>query len=307
MNKFNDNSPKYRLLAILKALLEAPYFYTRKMLATRYNVSVDTIKKDFEELRDADFNVKIDGKYRYAIVPNKSLEHLEDVLFFSESEKDFLLEALIKTNASDRRMEKVREKLETIYDVSKLGSSLFSKTFLNKASLLEQAKQQKKVVKLINYRSTNSSEVSNRLIEPFSVSTKEDILHAFEVEKKEIRHYRISRIERVEMQDVAWQNENRHIVMATDPFRIVNNKQVRVHIKLKVGGYNELTERFPLTQAYLQPSANTAGVFEFECKVNEKFYGLTNFILGYHEHILEIIEPESLINHIREHIGKINF
>ena len=96
MNKFNDNSPKYRLLAILKALLELPYFYTRKMLATRYNVSPDTIKKDFEELRDADFNVKIDGKYRYAIVPNKSLEHLEDVLFFSESEKDFLLEALIK-------------------------------------------------------------------------------------------------------------------------------------------------------------------------------------------------------------------
>jgi predicted DNA-binding transcriptional regulator YafY len=307
MNKFNDNSPKYRLLAILKALLELPYFYTRKMLATRYNVSIDTIKKDFEELRDADFNVKFDEKNRYAIVPNKSLEHLEDVLFFSESEKDFLLEALVKTNVSDRRMEKVREKLETIYDVSKLGSSLFSKTFLNKASLLEQAKQQRRVVKLINYRSTNSSEVSNRLIEPFSVSTKEDILHAFEVEKKEIRHYRISRIERVEMQEVAWQFENRHIVMATDPFRIVNNKQVRVHIKLKVGGYNELTERFPLTQAYLQPSASEAGVFEFECKVNEKFFGLTNFILGYHEHIIEIIEPESLINHIREHIGKINF
>jgi predicted DNA-binding transcriptional regulator YafY len=307
MNKFNDNSPKYRLLAILKALLESPYFYSRKMLATRYNVSIDTIKKDFEELRDADFNVKFDEKNRYAIVPNKSLEHLEEVLFFSESEKDFLLEALTKANASDRRMERVREKLETIYDVSKLGSSLFSKTFLNKASLLEQAKQQKKVVKLINYRSTNSGEVSDRWIEPFSVSTKEDILHAFDTKDERVKHYRISRIERVEIQSIIWQYENRHVVMATDPFRIVNNKQVRVHIKLKVGGYNELTERFPLTQAYLQPSADEAGVFDFECKVNERFFGLTNFILGYHEHIEAIVEPESLINHIRVRIGEINF
>jgi predicted DNA-binding transcriptional regulator YafY len=38
------------------------------------------------------------------------------------------------------------------------------------------------------------------LVEPFQVSVKEDILHAFEVEKKAIRHFRISRIERVELQ-----------------------------------------------------------------------------------------------------------
>lgn len=307
MNLFHDNSPKFRLLALMKDLLERPYHHTRKMLATKYNVDRDTIKKDFNELRDADFFVKSDEKYRYAIVPNKSMEFLEDVLFFTESEKDFLMDALTKVNATDRRMDRIREKLETTYDVSKLGSSLFSKTFLTKANLLEQAKHQKKVVKLINYRSTNSSDVTNRLVEPFSVSTKEDILHTFDIDKQEIRHFRISRIERVEMQNQAWQYETRHYVTATDPFRIVNDKQVRVHIKLKVGGYNELTERFPLTQAYLQPSADEAGVFDFECKVNERFFGLTNFILGYHEHIVAIVEPQSLIEHVRNHIGRINF
>ncbi len=307
MNVFHDNSPKYRLLAILKDLLERPYHYTRKMLATKYNVDKDTIKKDFNELRDADFLVKPDEKHRYAIVPNKSLEYLEDVLFFTEAEKDLLIDALTKTNAADKRMEKIREKLETVYDVSKLGSSLFSKTFLNKANLLEQAKQQKKLVKLINYRSTNSSKVSNRMVEPFLVSTKEDILHAYDVENQVIRHYRISRIERVEVQTDIWQNETKHYVTATDPFRIVNDKQVRVHIRLKVGGYNELIERFPLTQAYLQPSADEEGVFEFECRVNERFFGLTNFLLGYHEHIVEIVEPESLMAHIRKHIAQINF
>lgn len=308
MNKFNDNSPKYRLLAILKLLIESPYQYTKKALATMYNVVPDTIKKDFEELRDADFNVEHDHQYRYAIVPNKPMQHLEDMLFFTETEKEILMDALANNaKASEKRTKRMQEKLNAIYDVSKLGSSLFSRTFLSKANLLEQAKQHKKVVKLINYRSTNSSEVSDRLVEPFSVNVKEDILHAFAIERKDIRHYRISRIERVELQELPWLYETQHYVTATDPFRIVNDQKIRVHIRLRVGGYNELIERFPLTQAYLQPSAGEPGVYDFECNVNEKFFGLTNFILGYHEHIVEIVEPESLIAHIRRHIAKINF
>ncbi len=308
MNKFNDNSPKYRLLAILKLLIESPYQYTKKMLETKFNVGNDAITQDFEELKDAGFDVQYDKRYRYAIVPNKPLQHLEDMLFFTEAEKEILIDALAhNAKASEKRTKRMQEKLNTIYDVSKLGSSLFSRTFLSKANLLEQAKQEKKVVKLINYRSTNSSEITDRFIEPFQVSVKEDILHAFEVKKKEIRHFRISRIERVELQDTDWQYETKHNVIATDPFRIVNNNKIKVHILLRVGGYNELLERFPLTQAYLQPSATQQGIYEFECDINEKFYGLTNFILGYHEHIVEIIEPESLIEHIRNHIGKINF
>ena len=85
MNTFNDNSPKNRLLQLLKDLLERPKHYTKKMLATKYNVSVDTIKKDFDELRNADFLLHFDANYRYSIVPNKSLEYLKDALFFTEA------------------------------------------------------------------------------------------------------------------------------------------------------------------------------------------------------------------------------
>lgn len=308
MNTFHDNSPKYRLLAILKDLLERPYHHTRKALALRYNVSLDTIKKDFNELRDADFLVKSDEKHRYALVPNRSMEYLEEVLFFTETEKNMILEALAAASPGNS-LKKVRleEKLETIYDVSKLGSSLFSKTFLTKANVLEQAKQEKRVVRLIGYRSTNSNEVTDRLVEAFSVGTKEDILQAYDVEKHAIRHFRISRIARVELLPTAWAHETRHYVTATDPFRIVQDKQIFVHLRLKVGGYNELLERFPLAQAYVQPCAKAAGVFDFACKVNAQFYGITNFILGYHEHILEIVEPDILKEHIQRHVSKIKF
>jgi predicted DNA-binding transcriptional regulator YafY len=307
MNKYNDNSPKNRLLGILKALLERPSHYTKNMFALKYNVSKDTISNDFDELRDAGFELSYDEKYRYAIVPSKLQGNLEELLFFTESDKNTLLEALKNTNAGYSKQKRIEEKLNTIYDVSKLGSSMFTNTFLKKVDLLEQANKEKRMVRLINYRSTNSSEVTDKLIEPFLVSVKEDILHAFSMERKDIRHFRISRIERIELTTDFWQNEEKHKILATDPFRIANNKQVQVHIKLAVGGYNELVERFPLTQAYLQPSANKANEYDFECKVNEAFLGLTNFILGYHGHIVEIIEPDNLREHIREHIKKINF
>ncbi len=307
MNVFHDNSPKNRLLCVLKNLLEQPYYYKLKALATQYGVSLDSIKKDIRELRDADFIVESDNRHRYYIAPNKSLEYLEEVLFFTEPEKEFLLEALTKANALDKRLEKIRAKLETIYDVSKLGSSLFSKTFLNKANLLEQAKKQKRVVQLVNYRSTMSSKVSNRLVEPFNVSTKDDILHAFDVDKKVIRHFRISRIEKVKVQDQAWQYETKHHSAATDPFRIVNDQQVFVHLKLRTGALNELIERFPLAQAYIQPCAEHDDIYDFACKVNDEFLGITNFIMGYFEHIESIIEPESLIEHIRAKSGEIKF
>lgn len=307
MNVFHDNSPKNRLLSVLKNLLEQPYYYKVKMLAAKYGVSTDAIKNDFEELKNAYFLVEHDKQNRYAIAPNQSAEYLEDVLFFTESEKDFLLTALIQANATDERLEKIRAKLETIYDVSKLGSSLFSKTFLNKANLLEQAKKQKRVVQLVNYRSTMSSKVSNRLVEPFNVSTKDDILHAFDVEKKVIRHFRISRIEKVKVQDQPWQYETKHHSAATDPFRIVSDQQVFVHLKLKIGALNELIERFPLSQVYIQPCAEQDDLYDFACKVNDKFLGLTNFILGHFEYIKAIIEPESLIEHIRKKSGEIIF
>jgi predicted DNA-binding transcriptional regulator YafY len=307
MQKFNDTSPNIRLLKILRAMIERPFGYTKQDWAYEYNVHKDTIKKDIDDIRNAGFEVNHDKKYRYGIGQDKVLEHLKELLFFSENEQDFLLSALDRMNTADKRQERVRKKLETIYDISKLGSSMISKPFLTKVSLLEKAKAEKSLVKLVGYRSTNSSEIADRLVEPFHISPKEDMLHSFDVERKEIRHFRLSRIERVENIAAVWSNEGKHHVKATDPFRIVDDKQVNVHIRLRVGGYNELTERFPLTMSYLRAAADEAGIFDLECKVNHRFFGLSNFILGYHEHIVEIVEPEKLIEHVNQASATLKF
>lgn len=306
-SQFKNESPKNRLLGILKALLEMPFYYKMQDFVTKYDADEKTIWRDFEALRDADFEVKHDKYYRYGIESDKPYEHLKELLFFSQNDQDFMLQAMTKMDKSDKRYERVRKKLESIYDLSRLGNNLITKQFLTKINLLEQAKKQKKVVQLIDYYSTYGGTIETKTVEPFHISPKEDMLHAFDIISKEIRHYRMSRITRVETSEADWLFSGHHHVQATDPFRIVNDKQVRVHVRMKVGGYNELIERFPLTFNYVKPAADEKNVFELDCNVNQGFYGITNFILGSANFIIDIVEPDSLREHIIQERNKINF
>ena len=302
-----EYSSGVRLLRILRAIVERPYCYTKKHWANQYQVSGDTVKRDFDVMRNAGFELDIDSKYRYALQADKPYESLKELLLFSEAEAAFL-EKLLDNEQEDTKMkERMQRKLISIYEMSRMGNSIITKPFLNNVNLLSQAKEGKRRVNLVRYHSTNSSSVKDRIVEPFHVAIEEDILHAFDADKKEIRHYRISRIIRVALLNEAWQHEGKHSIKATDAFRIVDDNQVYVHIVLTVGGYNELTERYPLTKSYITPSPEKSDAFLFTGKVNHRFYGLSNFILGFHGYVAEICEPMALIEHIRAEIKKINF
>ena len=296
---------RQRSLRILFAIVEKPYFYTLKRLAEKYEVDESTIKKDFEAFKSVGFDLDYDERFRYGLSADKKFDHLKSLLIFSVKEEELMNEALRKLGANNRDVEKLQRKLARIYDVSKMHNT-FDKNFLTKMDKLEKAKDEKRVVVLKDYHSTNSSTVSNRSVEAFHISPEDDIVHAYDLDKKGIRHFRISRITKLDITPTTWSHEGHHIIVATDPFRIQENRQIKVHLRLRVGAYNELIERFPLTRAYLKPSPEgPESTYDFECKVNHNFYGLTNFILGYHQDVVSILEPDELVEHIRTQARKL--
>lgn len=294
---------KSRLLRILFALIDRPYGYTRRQLAELYNVNITTIKADFETFKNAGLLMDKDDNHRYAFQIRKPFQKLKDLLHFSE-EDQYLLNATIDQIAPhSKRGEQLKKKLGSLYDYNRLGHVYLRKPYLTKIDLLKQAKEDKKQVILKDYRSSNSNKVSDRLVEPFHPSPPDDILHAFDIEKQELRHFRISRFTRVKITNTLWEHEHLHVVRPTDPFRIVEPKQMMIHLRLKVGAYNELRERFPLTEAYIQPAAEE-DEYDFQCMVNYRFFGLTNFILGHHHQLIEVVSPDSLIEHLQGEIKK---
>jgi predicted DNA-binding transcriptional regulator YafY len=296
---------RIRSLRILFTIVEAPYVYTKKRLAEKYEVDESTITRDFEAFKTAGFDLDYDERYRYALSAEKKYDNLKSLLVFSSKEEDILTTALQKLGINNKAIENLQNKLSRIYDASKMHNT-FDKNFLTKMDKLELARKDKKVVILKDYPSTNSNTVSHRTIEAFHISPEEDIIHAFDLEKNAIRHFRISRTTKVELTPQYWTQEGHHSIVATDPFRIQDNKQVKVHLRLKVGAYNELLERFPLTRGYLKASPEGGeGLYDLECKVNHKLYGLSNFVLGYYNDIVSIIEPESLIEYVQDAVRRI--
>lgn len=304
--KDSEYSTRTRLIRILKAILERPYGYTKQQLAELYGVSRDTITGDFSAIVSAGFLLKADDRHRYGFVQDKPLRQLKDLLHFSEEDQALLYQAIDSLPTTTERQQKLKAKLASLYDFSRLGHAYLRKPHLTKVDLLLQAQAEKHQVRLIGYRSSNSNTISDRLVEPFHTSPPDDTLQAFDVDKGVLRHFRISRIARVQPTSQLWQHEGHHNIVRTDPFRIVNNDQVQVHLRLGVAAYNELLERYPLTKSYIEETDNPE-VFDFQCMVNRNYYGLSSFLLGFFHLGIEIVEPDGLRTFLKGEVERMRF
>lgn len=297
-------TPRERILRIVMRLLAHPYRFTRKDLADEFNEGkIEAINGDIRELKLADIGFHQEEKhpYRLAIIPDRRLKELQHLLPLTESERA-RLRNIISRELSTKDALYFNNKLDSLYDFQKLGLRALRKPELEKIDRLEAARKQQKRVILEKYRS-NSNTILDRHIEPFHLDPELDTLQAYDVDKQKTSHFRLSRIERVILTDEDWAYQHKHHYKYTDVFRIADDEQVYVQLRLDVWGLNALTEAFPKARAEIIPGAEEK-TFIFEAKVNAKFMGLINFIMGNAEHV-EVLHPEALKEKIRLEAEKI--
>jgi predicted DNA-binding transcriptional regulator YafY len=301
----SEFSTRTRVIHLLRSIIERPNYYTKRALAERHNVHPDTIEGDFQAIQAAGFQLNKDERHRYAFVLEKPYQQLKDLLHFSEEDQSLLYQAIDSLPTNTERQQKLKQKLSSLYDFRQLGHAYLRKPYLTKVDALLQAQAEKKQVILSGYRSSNSNTISDRQVEPFHVSPPDDTVQTYDTDKKTVNHFRISRISRVKILDEPWQNEGHHNIRLTDPFRIVGNDQIMVQLRMQIGAYNELTERYPLTKGYIEEAEE--GVYDFQCKVNQRFLGLGNFILGFYHQGIEILSPDSLRTHLQNEVQNMKF
>lgn len=300
----NEYGTKSRLIRIILAVLESPRTYTASKLAKLYNCAPSTIRRDVETIHNVGFLIEQDSRHCYFFIEEKPYTQLKSLLHFSEEEQQVLHQAIDQISATDKRGERLKKKLAALYNFRRLGHSYLRKPYLSKVDALQKSFDEKKQVILVEYRS--ASRIADRLVEVIHISPPDDTLQAFDIASKECRHYRISRIRRVKPTDQDFQFESHHNILRTDPFRIVDNNQVPVHLIIGVGACNELIERFPMTKSCIEET-DIPEIYDFQGMINHKFIGLTNFILGFHHQHIEVLEPDSLLDHLRNQVKKMNF
>lgn len=294
---------KTRLLRIMKALIEQPGFYTKRKLASLYDVSIDTISHDFNALNNAGFLLEFDEKHRYSFVQEKPFRQLQDLLHFSEEDQLLLYQAMELIPSSDNRRIRLKQKLAALYDFRKLGFTYLSRPHLNKIDQLLLAKNNKKQVILRDYHSSHSNNIQDRQVEAFHIQAADNTFQAWDLDKKEIRHFKISRVSSMEVTEKDWEFENHHQLLITDPFRIADPNQVEVHLSMEIGAKNSLIEQYPLSTPFIK-ATSSSNSFEFKCMMNHRFIGIDRFILAHHKHILKIHAPQSLLQHMNKLVSE---
>lgn len=296
--------PRERVLRVLLLLLSRPYRYTRKELCDHFNIGKDGIDDDITAIRAADINFVQDkrkGFYRCAIIPDTYCKELTHLQTLTELERSKISNLLHRHMGSSKEATYLTKKLESLYDFQQLGLNALRRPALERLDNLEHAKKHKKQVVLINYRS-NSNIIKDRQVEAFDIKADLDTVQALDPnesdKEKQIKHFKLSRIERIQITDTPWLHESKHRSKPTDVFRIAMDDQVMVHLSMDVYAYNSLIDNYPTAKGVCL-AGSTPNTFDFQDRVNPEFLGLVNFIMNNAGHV-EILGPTSLKEKVRE-------
>jgi len=281
----------FQIIAVLKTGR-----WTIKSLAERFDTSERTIYRYIKLLEEVELLIEkdFDGKY--------FIHSSEDELGASEFtlEEMKLIKKLIQTEVDNNPLkELLLKKLSLNSELDKVPNLIVHARRGKLVEQLAQAIKDKKQLVLRNYHSANSSEITDRLVEPINFGDNYQTIVALDTKDRQTKQFKIDRIGEIVEADRSFQYEDLHQKTTTDIFGMSGRKNSWITLNLKMRSYLLLREEHPLSMSYLEKRDDH---YQFHGPVNN-FDGVGRFVLGLIDEI-EIVGPEEFKEHIQNKIGR---
>ena len=292
--------PKIERLLRLMKMMSGNTNFTVDELAERLGISYRSIYRYIDTFKESGFVVEKlhSNVYKLGKMP-KSYVDLKRLIYFSEEEAyiiNSLINSLDNTNALKTNLLK---KLSAVYNSTSIANYTCNKeSALSIESLGEAIKERKKVI-LKNYESGNSHKVSDRLVEPFEFTTNMIDVCCYDLEKKENKVFKISRIGEVRVLEEEWSEEEAHRKSITDCFRMSGFEQTPVKLEMGIMAKNLLLEEYPLAEKDLKKEGDR---WILETMVSD-MAGVGRFVIGL-AHDIKVIDSPELVEYIRLFVTK---
>jgi len=279
----------------LLLLLSGNRKYSIDELKERFEVSERTIFRYLNRLENAGFIVdRQDGKYIFAR-DTSEIKSLHRLFHFTEEEAIVFYHALSHLELENEMMDRLLKKLHSLYDFQAL-KRIKNTPSVEKVKLLTQGINNKKRVLLIDYRTSNSSTVSDRMVEPFQYMEDYKAIWCLDIEDCQNKQFKISRIADVKILNTPWLYEHLHKLPFHDAFRMSASEVITiVKAILTLKAYNLLREEYPVSEQYLKKVGNR---YQLEIPVAD-FHGIGRFVLGLPGEI-DVHEPEEFKTFLKE-------
>lgn len=294
------DQPKIERLLRLMKMMSGNINYTIDELADKLGTSYRSIYRYIDTFKESGFVVEKlhSNVYKLGKMPRTYVD-LKNLIYFSEEEA-YIVNSLINSLDSTNMLKtNLKKKLSAVYGSTSIINYVQKKELAEHIELLGQAIREKKRVILKSYESSHSHEVSDRFIEPFEFTTNCIDVWGYDLEKKENRVFKISRIGRVSLLDDSWCNEERHEKSKTDCFRISSFEQSRVKLELSIMAKNLLIEEYPLAEKDIRKEGDK---WILETMVSG-MEGVGRFFLGL-AHEIKILESDELKEYTRKFVER---
>lgn len=294
------DQPKIERLLRLMKMMSGNMNYTIDELAEKLGTSYRSIYRYIDTFKESGFVVEKlhSNVYKLGKMP-RSYVDLKNLIYFSEEEA-YIVNSLINSLDSTNTLKtNLKKKLSAVYNSTSIVNYVQKKELAEHIELLGQAIREKKRVILKSYESSHSHEVSDRFIEPFEFTTNCIDIWGYDLEKKENRVFKISRIGWVSLLDDSWCNEDRHEKSKTDCFRISSFSQTPVKLELSIMAKNLLIEEYPLAEKDLRKEGDR---WILDTMVSG-MEGVGRFVIGL-AHEIRILESDELKEYIRKFVEK---
>lgn len=247
-----------------------------KVLADEFDISTRTLYRYLQEIEYAGF--LLDRRDGSCILHRDAQKQMYSLFHLTDDEANVIIKMIEILDVENKDALKLLNKLNIIYDIKKLNR-LPSPTFEN-IEKLKQSMIKKTLVKLVNYRSSNSNIVSDRIVEPYQFISEYEGVWCLDHKDKQCKQFKIHRIEEVELLPNRFQYESKHNLPVEDLFHMTNKEYIdTVELELSLTAANLLMEDFPASKSLLTTSKDVPNIFYLKVPVTS-YYGIGRFVLG---------------------------
>lgn len=291
----SDQAKFQKMLEVL-LLLDCQYGRTITEISERFEISQRTVYRYLDTFKQVGFVIENTNGYFKIDKENTTVQEISHLLHFSEEEAFILSKAIHSIEDTDEFKSKLVKKLYSLYDFDRVIHAISKKEESeNIYTLLQAIKQQKQVV-LQSYKSGNSKNIRDRIVEPIDFTINYTGVWCYEIEDGVNKVFKASRIKHVQLLDSLYNYKSKHKKGIIDIFRMQSFEPTTIILELSLVAYNLIIEEYPLSEKHI--TKVTDNLYRLECEVGN-FLGVGRFVLGLPGEI-QIIASEALKQYVLE-------
>ena len=293
-----EEHAKFQRILKMMLSLSSGNGLTIQELAKKYDMSVRTAYRYIQTFRETGLVVtNADNRYLIEKLP-QGLKNINELYYFTEEESFIINKAIFSIGGETTFNQNLLNKLYALYDFEHTKIPFIKPEESEIVIKLRHAMQWKRQVILKNYKSGNSNQIQDRVVEPFSFINNFVSVWCYDPESRKNKTFKISRMDDVEELDEAWQFEHDHQEDLIDVFRVGGTEKLNVKMYLNLRAFRLLVEEYPLAQQFIKRFNDKMYLFDGWVS---NYEGVGRFVLGLMRDVV-VLGPKSFKDFLNEKV-----